>query len=98
MQELSQDAALVIGDLMVYIDKHDAEKTTEKLLDVCKKFVKKCELEVKNGEYSDIDSALSAAKEAEKYVDDAIKHKITYQMIYDKVHEYYSSNTFEKVR
>ncbi len=98
MQELSQDAALVIGDLMVYLDKHDADKTTKKLLEVCKNFVKKCEVEVKNGEYSDMDSALFAAKEAEKYVEDAEKHRMTYQMIYDKVHEYYSSNTFERVR
>lgn len=98
MKELSQDAALIIGDLMVVIDKHNADKTTEKLLQVCKNFVVKCESEVKIGKYSDINSVLSSAKEAVNYVEDAIKHKKTYQMIYDKVHEYYSSNTFEKVR
>lgn len=98
MKELSTDAALIIGNLMVVIDKYHAEKTTEKLLKVCKNFYNKCENDLKTNNSKEAKETLKDCREAVNYVEDAFNNNVTYKEIYKKVHEYYSSETFELVR
>lgn len=96
MNKLSNDAALLIGDFMVRIDEAKADKTTEKLLEVCRKFTAYCEKNEKDKPVAK--DVIEASKESEKYLEDAIANNVSYQQIYKVVHEYYSSSTFEMVR
>ncbi len=95
--ELTQDMALIIGDLMIFIDKNNLEKSLPKLLTVCKGFQEAC-LDDSKKDDETAKSCYSSSVDAEKYIQECIDKKVSYSTVYDRVHEYYSSSVFEQVR
>lgn len=95
--ELTHDTALIIGDLMVFIDKNNLDKTLNKLLEVCKEFQKAC-LDDSKKDDETAKSCYQSAVDAQKYIEECIKKRVLYTILYERVHQFYSSSVFDQVR